>query len=343
MKKLLTLFCFIPFIFFSQEGPDSTYIIRDAGFSVYDDYDKVRDSIASKNWNIQYWTVGNCTVSFEFQDSIKIMNNNTYKNLAIKYGEDWEKRFKAEVDTVYNKLIYDRQNVILIKDTIENENFYIEYTRNYYGSKNWFTLYSKKGLSSSNFSVQKIDNSSKNYIFRGIDNEIFIEFPFKKDTTKYFLSYENIGVYSIELIDSSNLLYLKARPGISKSAKVEIKNDLGLDTTLIFTIINLPKPILCLNITKDGERINKKAARFELSLKEPEEFNFNFTYDILSWYIFSTKEKQYVGKGSSLSKDAEDYIKSLKKGTKFSITIQVKGPINQSDVVRKVSGEFIIE
>ena len=249
--------------------------------------------------------MGNCTVSEKFRDSIKTMNDRTEKNLAKKYGEDWKKRFFAEVDTIFNKLEYDRENVIMIKDTIENENFYIEYTRNYYGSKKWFTLYSKKGLSSSNFSVQKIDNSSKNYIFRGIDNELFIEFPFKKDTTKYFLSYENIGVYSIELIDSSNLLYLKARPGTSKSAKIEIKNDFGLDTTIVFTIINLPKPILCLNNTKSVEKVNKKADRFELSLNEPEEFSFNFSFDILSWELNSNDKKSFVGLGNILSKEAK--------------------------------------
>lgn len=340
--------CFVIFFYFfqsftfSQEGPDSTFIIRQYGFASYDEYDEIRDSIG-KTWNIDYRMVAGCVVTEEFEDSIRVLNDRTKKNLVLNYGVDWEKLFFAEVDAVYDKLEYDRENVIFIKDTIENENFYIEYTRNYYGSKKWFTLYSKKGVSSSNFGIKKIDNSSKNYIFRGIDNDLYIEFPFKKDTTKYFLSYENIGVYSIELIDSSNLLYLKARPGISKSAIVEIKNDYGLDTTLVFTIINLPKPFLCLNATKDGERINKKADRFELSLDEPEEFNLNFSYDILSWELNTNDKKRFVGRGNILTEEAKDHIRSLKKGTKISLICQVKGPKNHSDVVRKLSGQFIIQ
>jgi hypothetical protein len=344
MKTILTyLFLVISSFTFSQEGPDSTYIIRDAGFSVYDDYDKVRDSIASKNWNIQYWTVGNCYVSFEFQDSIKIMNDKTYENLALKYGQDWEKRFLAEVDTVYKKLIYDREYVYLTYDTIENENFYIPYSKNYYSSKYWFTIYSKKGVSSSNFSVQKRDNSPTNHLFRGIENILLVEFPFKNDTTKYYLSYEKIGIRTIEFVDSTNSLVINTLPGQNKSAKVEIKNDFGLDTTLVFTIINLPKPILCLNTTKDGERINNKSTRFELSLKAPEEFNFNFAYDILSWELNSSEKKRFVGPGNVLSKEAIDYIRTLIKGTKISFVCQIKGPKNHSDVVRKLSGEFIIQ
>lgn len=78
MKKILTLILsvLIHYCSFSQEGPDSTFIIRDAGFSVYDDYDIIRDSIA-KDWNIEFRLVGNCTESEKFRDSIKTMNDRT--------------------------------------------------------------------------------------------------------------------------------------------------------------------------------------------------------------------------------------------------------------------------
>jgi hypothetical protein len=342
MKSILTYLFIVSCSFsFSQEGPDSTFIIREYGFASYGDYEKIRDSIG-KIWNIDYQLVAGCVVTETFVDSIRFLNDRTKKNLALKYGLDWEEHFFAEVDAAKEKLEYERENVIFIKDTIENENFYIEYTRNYYGSKKWFTLYSKKGISSSKFNIQKRDKTPANILFREFDNILLIEFPFKKDSTKYSLEYEGIAIRSIDFIDSSRILIVNIWPGPSKAAEIVLKNDFGIDTILVFTILNLPKPILYLNNISPSEKVNKKSDFFELSFNTPEPFQNLYSIDFLGWDMCSSNKKHFYGTKNSLTKDAIKHIKSLKSGSKISFSCQVR--INNEDgVIRKVSGEFIIE
>jgi hypothetical protein len=337
--------CFVIFVSlfqtfsFSQEGPDSTFIIRQYGFASYEEDEEIRDSIG-KIWNIDYQLVAGCVVTEEFEDSIRVLNNRTKKNLVLKYGEDWEEQFFAEVDAANDKLEYDRENVIFIKDTIENENFNIEYTRNYYGSKKWFTLYSKKGISSSQFNVQKRDKSPANILFRGFDNILLIEFSFKKDTTKYSLKYEGVAIRSIDFIDSNRILIVNIWPGPSKTAEIELKNDFGLDTTLVFTIVNFPKPVLYLNNVEDGNKINKKETFFELKIDTPVPYKDCFSYEIISWQLNSKTEKKLSGKGSKLNKETLDHIHNLKKGSLINFNCMVKNP---QGVIQSVSGEFIIQ
>jgi hypothetical protein len=338
-KVLFFLVLLIKQFGFAQEGSDSTYVIRQYGFADYGDYEKIRDSIG-KIWNIRYRMVAGCVVTDEFEDSIRVLNNRTKKNLVLKYGEDWEKRFFSEVDAANDKLEYDRENVIFIKDTIENENFYIEYTRNYYGSKKWFTLYSKKGISSSKFNIKKRDKSPANILVRSFDNILLIEFPFKKDTSNYFLKYEGLGTRSIDFIDSSRILIVNIWPGPSKTAEIELKNDFGLDTTLVFTIVNFPKPVLYLNNVEDGNKINKKETFFELKIDTPVPYKGCFSYEIISWQLNSKTEKKLSGKGSKLNKETLVHIYTLKKGSLINFNCMVKNP---QGVIQSVSGEFIIQ
>jgi hypothetical protein len=59
--------------------------------------------------------------------------------------------------------------------------------------------------------------------------------------------------------------------------------------------------------------------------------------------INSSEKKRFVGPRNVLSNEAIDYIRTLKQGTKISFVCQIKGPKNHSDVVRKLSGEFIVQ
>jgi hypothetical protein len=58
--------------------------------------------IIAEKWGIEFVSVAGCIVNKDLMDSIKHVNEKSYKLIEAKYGKSWEDRFESEVEAEYN-------------------------------------------------------------------------------------------------------------------------------------------------------------------------------------------------------------------------------------------------
>lgn len=345
MKTILTyLFLVISSFTFSQEGPDSTFIIRDAGFSSYDDYYISRDSIA-KDWNIEFWLVGNCTESEKFRDSIKTMNDRTEKNLAKKYGSDWEKRFYEEVDILHEKLEFDKENTLNFSKIIENDSCKIEMLYNFNQTKmvvNYIDLNRKHLKNETSFKLINLNDIKNNVLYLGLDNQFKIIFPNNNKDQEFQFNCEECEVYSEYKTDTNSIYTFNIKPKSRyKKAYLSIKNN-EIDTLFEFSCKLVNKPILSINNFVDGDTIQIKDLNIDytIKLKFEDDFTYRVDFEILSWEVSSVYTSNLKGKGNAIDKNTLVQLKNLKSKTPISIMCSIR---YDDGVVRKIGGQFIIQ
>ncbi|MFN5982123.1 MAG: hypothetical protein ACK46Y_01860 [Fluviicola sp.] len=344
MKKLLTLFCFIPFFFFSQEGPDSTFIIRQYGFADYGDYEKIRDSIG-KIWNIRYRMVAGCVVTEEFEDSIRVLNNRTKKNLVLKHGEDWEKRFFSEVDAANDKLEFENENKLNFLKTVENDSCKIEMQYNFNQTKmviNYTELRSNRKKNETCFKLINQNDIKNNVLYLGLDNQFKIIFPKDKKEQEFQFNCEECEVYSEYKTDTNSIFTFNIKPKThSKKAFLHIKNS-EIDTTFEFNCKYTNRPKLSINNFVDGDTIQFKDLDIDytVKLKFEDDFTYRVNFEVLSWEVSSVYTSNLKGRGNVIDKNTLVQLKNLKSKTPISIMCSVK---YHDGVVRKIVGQFIIQ
>lgn len=346
MKKILILIIsvFVYYCSFSQEGPDSTFIIRQYGFSSYEEDEEIRDSIG-KIWNIRYRMVAGCVVTEEFEDSIRVLNDRTKKNLSLKYGEDWEERFFAEVNAVYEKVEFDNENKLNFIKTIENDSCKIEMQFNFNQTKmivNYTELKRNHVKNETCFKLINLNDIKNNVLYLGLDNEFKLVFPKNKKQQEYHLNCEECEIYSEYKTDTNSIYTFNIKPkSRSKKASLSIKND-EIDTTFEFNskLVNIPR--LSVNTFVDGDTIQFKDLDidYKIKLKFEDDFTYRVNYEILSWEIFSIYTKNLKGTGNVIDKNTLVQLKNLKSKTHISIMCSIR---YDDGFTRKVTGEFIVQ
>lgn len=342
--------CFVIFVYlfqsftFSQEGPDSTFVIRQYGFASYEEDEEIRDSIG-KIWNIRYRMVAGCVVTEEFEDSIRVLNNRTKKNLSLKYGEDWEEHFFAEVDAVYEKVEFDNENKLNFLKTIENDSCKIEMQYNFNQTKMIvnYTDFKRDPFKKENcFNILNINDINNNVLYFGLDNQFKFIFPNNKKEQRFELTCIDCEVYSEFKIDTNSIYTFNIKPKSSKNkASLRIKNN-ELDTTFRFNSKYTNRPHLSINNFVDGDTIQFKDLNIDytIKLKFEDDFTYRVNFEILSWEVSSVYTSNLKGRGNVIDKNTLVQLNNLKSKTPISIMCSIK---YDDGVVRKIGGQFFIQ
>lgn len=59
------------------------------------------EKVVGRKWNIEQVAVAGCVVSESLHDSVTNHNRDTYDQLAVIYGADWQGRFLKEIEAEY--------------------------------------------------------------------------------------------------------------------------------------------------------------------------------------------------------------------------------------------------
>ncbi|MGV3610127.1 MAG: hypothetical protein ACO1N0_04195 [Fluviicola sp.] len=341
MKRLL-FFCLLLIQSSGWSQSDTArFVIRTYGFSSWDEYDQIEDSIAG-NWSIAHLPVAGCLVTDEFVDSIERLNKITYGDLQAHYGSDWKERFKLEVDSAYQELLYKKKHTFKKIAHCTTDKYTFNVAENLNQTEMKFTVIPKKAANQNNNEVRimGLQNRDHTILYRGYDNRIILEFGSFADTINASLKSKG----NLQLMDSCPAS-TKVAFGYRVSGSFK-QDTLLVETTddqvhpFVFNIKNLPQPDLYFNeqVIDSTMPISKFYTTSVLSMHYDKDCLVPGQFTIQSWELwYSGGKKPINGKGNIIPMSVIRKLKKLKPGDQCGMMVKVIGP---DSVQRKKSADF---
>lgn len=307
------------------QSDTARFVIRTYGFSSWDEYNQIKDSIAG-TWDIMYLPVSGCLVTDHFVDSIDKLNTASYHRLETHYGLDWKERFKHEVDKAYTNMQNQQENTFRESTECETENYSLKVFKNLNQTRMKFTINSKKKDNSKRnihcIGLQHIDST---ILYRGYDNLIELEFGDLKDTSTISIKSKGNLFLTDTCLNSSKIKFNYRVSGSARTDTIYVENADGQIHQQIFNIKNLETPKLYLNellldsVLKMSDLSNKfiLSMRLEKSCLIPEQFT------IRNWEITYSENNRYVGNGNRIPLSVIRKLKKLQPGSNFCIQVIV--------------------
>lgn len=315
----------------AQTKVNKKLTILEYGFPPLDDYLKVRRSVDSL-WNIRHEIIAGCLVTSQFEDSVRFLNEKTYKLIAKKHGNDWKKRYEAELKESIESDKKRKENQFTTSISVKNEwisenSKYNEnesrYIVNYHMNENQQQIKSDKDQVEI-ATIKNLENSTPDLIYRGYDN--LFEIKVNDLNAEYNFNCTNCSVLKTILNDTLDpfVFAIRTQGGIENSAELTINNDIGDTSVFQFQKANLPQQIIYFNDQTNEDQLDLKKIDSTVTLRinyPPEITLKNEELNIFNWEIVSSEIPHEIGKGMGcqLSTSAIDKIKKLKSGSELSI------------------------
>ena len=131
----------------------------------------------------------------------------------------------------------------------------------------------------------------------------------------------------MEVKKSDRKSYFELTPRGVKRAKLVAINPKTKDTvaTQSFRIIPLPKPIVFLGTTREGEKLTNRA-QLPISVRYGETVPLTGTFEVKEWEIsFSNNNQMFTGTGNQLSTEAQSKIREAAEGTEIQLSVLYAG------------------
>lgn len=271
---------------FAQEDSTKFVLLEYGGAFESQEYYTSRYEVAQE-WNIEFKRVALCMVDKKLEDSVYNFNKVTNERLTLEYGEDWEERFKSEVNTLYAKLVPDKKTE---KTYFQNDD-------------------TKNGIA--------IELEEAKILFRGYNNRIIP--VVSNNDNSYFLTCENC------VIAKDSVGYI-VRPGSGKIAQItfntERNDSISPLKTITYRIINLPDPVLYLGGRESASTTDLYSQTLEVKYNPLAPLESNFR--IVNWSINYDGETA-SGQGTDLS-NARGLFNNIPNGEDFTIVVTVECP-----------------
>lgn len=316
------------------QSDTARFVIRTYGFQSWDDYDAIKDSIAT-NWDIMYLPVSGCLVTDHFVDSINKLNTASYLRLETHYGLDWKEHFKYEVDKAYMNIRNQKENTFLESTDCETENYSLKVFENLNRTRMKFTINPKKAnTSKSNIHFIGLQHIDSTILYRGYDNLIELEFGYIEDTDTISIKSKGNLFLTDTCLNSSKIKFNYRVSGSARTDTLYLETSDGQIHQQIFNIKNLEAPKLYLNdlfldsLLKVTDLTGNSvlSMRLEKSCLIPEQFS------IRSWEITYSENNRYVGNGNRIPSSVIRKLKKLQPGSTFCIQVIIS---NKDCILRK--------
>ena len=335
----------------AQTKVNKKLTILEYGFPPLDDYLNVRRSVDSL-WNIRHEIIAGCLVTTQFEDSVRFLNEKTYKLIAKKHGNDWKKRYEAELKDSIESDKKRKENQFTTSISVKNEwisenSKYNEnesrYIVNYHMNENQQQIKSDEDLVEI-ATIKNLEHSTPDLIYRGYDN--LFEIKVNDLNAEYHFNCTNCSVLKTILNDTLApfVFAIRTQGGIENPAELTINNDIGDTSVFQFQKANLPVPIIYLNqfTEKDNLDLSRINSTITITVQLPKEISLKTKKsEVLTWEIqvSDIEINIYKGTGSLIPKDLVEKIKQLNSGSEISIFCAVKG---SDKIVRKKTALFKI-
>lgn len=336
MKRLF-FFCLL-FMQCSTWAQSDTarFVIRTYGFQSWDDYDAIKDSIAT-NWDIMYLPVAGCVSTTEFTDSINNLNNITSEKLITHYGSGWKKRFNDEVDVAYTSFLYKKEHTFREIAYCVTKDYAFKALENVSQTQIQFTVVPKKAANLNNNEVRIIglQNRDHTILYRGLDNRITLEFGSFADPISSSIKSKG----KLQLLDScpaSTKIQLGYRPqGSVGQDTILVETTDGKIHEFIFNLKNLAPPGLYFNeqLIDSTMNISKFYTTSVLSMHYDKNCLVPARFNIHTWEIsYTGGKKPLTGGGNIIPMSVIRKLRKSKPGAECCILVTVSTP---DSVLRK--------
>lgn len=165
-----------------------------------------------------------------------------------------------------------------------------------------------------------ISQPEHNVLYDGYPNLIKIGWWSKPAVVEY------LGE-SMEVKKTERNGYYECIPRGVKRAKLVAINPKTKDTVAsqVFRIIPLPKPIVFLGTTREGEKLTNRA-QLPILVRYGESVPLTGTFEVKEWEIsFSNDNQLYTGTGNQLSAEVQGKIREAAEGTMMQLSVLYSG------------------
>ena len=159
-----------------------------------------------------------------------------------------------------------------------------------------------------------------NVLYDGYPNLIKIGWWSKPPPVEYFGE-------GMEVKKTNRKGYYECTPRGVKRAKLVAINSKTKDTvaTQAFRIIPLPKPIVFLGMTREGEKLTNRA-QLSILIRYAESVMITGTFEVKEWEISLSNDNQlYTGTGNQLSAEVQGKIREAAEGTEIQLSVLYSG------------------
>ncbi len=161
-----------------------------------------------------------------------------------------------------------------------------------------------------------------NILYRGVDNEL----------TALASGYDKVSVTGSDVTLVKTAVGWIAKPGAAKTATITLFGENSVSgkkeklLTQNYEVKNVPEAIVYFGAAKSGEKFAPSESR--LFAKVNPEFPLNVRFEILDWElsVAGLNAPAIKGKGSVLSKEALQFIKTIPKGSSVVIRTSIRNP-----------------
>lgn len=190
----------------------------------------------------------------------------------------------------------------------------------------FFTIAFSAFSQESDFNVSMLEHQA---VYRGLINQI--EINTTEDTSSFIVRCPNCITFE----KGSEMYTYNVHPGKGKYVEILITRK---DSTMIHShkipVLYLPNPVLFYGAVKSGNKCTPEAAVF--FAKYPPQMNLTAEFEVVKWNV-SIGNESFAGEGKTLSKEAQEHLKSIEGNVTFSVLAIVKG---QDGINRKIGGAF---
>lgn len=290
--RCLILVLLVPFLSLSQSNK---FYIYEYGFPDLQEL-HIKDSLGQK-WKVEFRLLSGCVVNEKFIDSVKTINEETYKLLDETYKINWLQEFEKELAHYYDLERKKDERETFERDSLFNVDF-------------------QKLYPDHDIRVKIIDDSQNKVIYRGYHNLVTL-IDQNHTNSDFTIQAYNVTVESFKSdVYSKNTFVLK--PGTGKQAKILIfNNNNEVVAKHEFSVKNLTPLYLHIGNSVNGEQLNLDS--LQLSMRFPQGISLQAKATIKSWEMkLEYVEEAILGTESDLKK-YKSLLKKQKKGSRVDL------------------------